>query len=419
MKRLLRPVVRAGRVPAVTHPNRMLVFVAMGIAMLLATSGCSLPIEEDHPATGPRFPIGIVADPAGDYLYVTNSNFDRRYLGANLIAVDVASGRVVDTTNVQIQSFPGDMDLLVDSTGAATTIFIASRDGSVITEIELSRRTDGTPEFRCAMVAPSDGDVPLCAGIGPNVEEPETAGAQPFGLTVRPYDTAGIGHIYVSSFDGTFSVYRLEAGKDTRLAGQTALGGGAYGVAVHPTTGEVYVTTKDSDRFFTVTVDDTGTEVAFSPRAIDIPNTTSGFDFGRGIAFNESGTQAYIAYRTPASLLVLDTSVGTDGRARNIIVDNVPLPTGPAAVTVARTSPAGEELVYVTLFDSDELAVIDPRRLEVVALVTTGDGPFDVTAVEQAGVKKAYVTLFEEDTVSVIDIDPTSVFYHQEIARIP
>ncbi|MFT5433095.1 MAG: YVTN family beta-propeller protein, partial [Myxococcota bacterium] len=280
-------------------------------------------------------------------------------------------------------------------------------------------RSDGVPEFTCALIVPTEGDVPLCGGIGPNSEEPEEAGIQPFGLAVRQSTTARPGHVFASSFDGTFSVYRLDPGADTRLAAQTLVGAGAYGLAIHPTTSEAYITTKNSDRLFAVTVDDTGTDVAFQTRVVNIPNSTNGSDFGRGIAFNDSGTLAFIAYRTPASLLVMDTSVGTDGRAANIVIDNVPLATGPASVAVANSAPGGGELVYVTLFDSDEVAVIDPRRLEVVALIPTGDGPFDITIVQQAGVARAYVTLFEEGAIGVIDIDPTSVFYHQEIARIP
>ena len=81
-------------------------FAAASLAATIAFSACSLPIEEDHPADAPRFPIGIVADPTGDYLYVANSNFDRRYLGGNIVVISTATGKVVDTTNLQIQSFP-------------------------------------------------------------------------------------------------------------------------------------------------------------------------------------------------------------------------------------------------------------------------------------------------------------------------
>ena len=94
-----------------------------------------------------------------------------------------------------------------------------------------------------------------------------------------------------------------------------------------------------------------------------------------------------------------------------------------AGLGVHRLAPTPEffdaQPKYVTLFDADEVAVIDPERLEVVAVIPTGRGPFDITIIDRPGLRRAYVTLFESNAVAVIELDPESVFYHQEIARVP
>ncbi|MFT7624506.1 MAG: DNA-binding beta-propeller fold protein YncE, partial [Myxococcota bacterium] len=210
---------------------------------------------------------------------------------------------------------------------------------------------------------------------------------------------------------------------------QVNLDTGTYGLAVHPVTGAAYTTTKFGIGISKVTVAEapltsTG-EAPTDPlevtaeRTLVVSNSTAGRDFGRGLAFNKDGTLAFAAYRTPPSLLVVDTSVDAAGQEADRLLDMIPLPDGPASVAVGNTGPNGRELVYITLFNADKVAVVDPALADVVALIDVGNAPFDLAIVERDDLKRAYVTLFEENAIGVIELDSTSSFYHQEIARIP
>lgn len=402
--------------------------VSLAMMLSLLASGCSEEFKGvDHPTDDLHFPVSIVADPAGDYIYVVNTNFDLRYFGGNVVAIDTKTGKVVPDSAVQIASFGGEIAVL-ERDGKAHRLYVTARENETLTWIAVTRNADGTPKLFCADNGVDDGRVHTCNGrnvFGGKNEDTNT-GEDPFGVVVQPPTDGQPGHVYTTAFDGTLTAFRLNADGDPEYVKQQELVSGAYDVAIHPLTNVVYSTNKRFARVLTVPADDQPDDSLEEGFRLDlgdistmfVSNPTKGRDFGRSMAFSGDGTLAFVAYRTPPSLLVVDTSLTAAGRPRNQLLDTIPLGDGPAGVTVAKTGPGGAERVYVTLYNADEVAVIDPALREVTAFIRVGDGPFSLEVAATPHGVRGYVTLFEESRIGVLDLDPDSAFYHQEIARI-
>ncbi len=402
-------------------------FRAPILSILIASSSVALlactPYEPDpHPGDALIWPVGVAADPDGRHLYVANSNFDRKYQGGNIVVVDLETHAIVGG-NVQTASYGGDIAVRA-ADGKAVGLYMTTREGNTVTSIKVGRDGD-VPTLSCLDGA-SAGDGHTCANefVFGGEDADKDTGIDPFGVAVSP------DWVFATSFEGKFTV--LSPDEDGRFldSAQVNIDAGAYGLAVHPVTGDAYATTKLGVGITRVRVSNAGPiadgadeEQSFvevtAERVVTVANPTVGRDFGRGLAFNADGTLAFAAFRTPSSLLIVDTAVDEGGQAADRLLDLVPLPSGPASVTVAPSGAQGQELVYVTLFNTDEVAVVDPARSEVIGVIEVGNAPFDITVVHRDGLKRAYVSLFEDNAVGVIELDPTSKFYHQEIARIP
>ena len=404
----------------------------IALAVFVA-GGCEPFTGLDHPTDQLRFPASVVADPAGDYVYVVNTNFDLAFVAGNVVAVDVETHKIVPESSVQVNTFGAEI-AVHEVGGTATGLYVTSREGNTLTWIEVSRDdATGSPRLACSEEGAEEGRQPTCNGgkyVFGGLDEELHTGADPFGVAVVPPAGDQPGWVMTVAFQGTMAVFRIGKGGRPEFKRHVNLTSGSYGVAVHPVTRAVYATSKLANVIFSVDVDEVapapnapeGTEAtveASAKTAVVISNPTTGRDFGRGVAFNEAGTMAFVAYRTPPSLMVVDTTIDDSGVPANRIISAIPLGDGPAAVSVARSGSDGRELVYVTLYNADQVAVIDPSRMEVLELIEVGDGPFDITVIQRDGLKRAYVTLFEDHTLGVIELDPKSPFYHQEIARIP
>lgn len=393
----------------------------LGPLLAFVVLGCANPESKVPPPDVIHFPVGIAADPAGDFVYVVNSNFDLAFATGNVVAIDTRTHRAVSSSAVRIPTFGGQIAALGDPQTGATRLYMTTRDLDALIWARVDRDAAGNPHLVCSEAPPAPGEQATCDGRfvigGPG--EPLSPGNDPFGLAVAPDRK----HLFAASFEGKVAAYTLDATGDPTFGGRADTFSGTYAVAVHPVTGRAYATTKSFNVLFDVkVVDATPPALAqvTATAAVGIQNQIGGRDFGRGIAFNASGTLAFVAYRSPPSLLVVDTALDADGLPRNRILGSVPLGDGPAGVAVAKTGPDGRELVYVTAFTADTMYVVDPLVMDVVAVIDVGDGPFDIAIVDRPGERqRAYITLFEEQRVSVVELDRTSPFYHQEIARVP
>jgi len=279
--------------------------------------------------------------------------------------------------------------------------------------------TTGEPRLTCTEDEPSDYH--LCDGKywRWGEESGTSAGGDPFGLAIVPPTESAPGYLYTGSFEGQLTAFALNDDGSLGFSRQLETVTGLYELAFHPLSQQLYATSKFSNVLMQLDVVDTTEPVQIEKgNDLIITNGNIGVDFGRGMSFNKQGSQAYVAYRSPASLLVVDTALTAAGVPRNQLLGAIPLSDGPAGVTVAPSGPDGRELVYVTLFDSNQVAVIDPTLMAVIDVIDVGDGPFDIAVVQTDDIFRAFVTLFEEGAVAVIELKKNA-FYHQEIARVP
>ena len=192
---------------------------------------------------------------------------------------------------------------------------------------------------------------------------------------------------YITNFnDSTVSV--IDTATNTVIA-TVPVGGGPYGVAVHPEGTFTYVTNSFSD---TVSVIDATTNTVVAT----VPVGTTPF----GVAVHPAGTFVYVANGFSDNVSVIDT-------ATNAVVATVPVGDRPDGVAV---HPAGT-FVYVVNFTS--LSIIRTSDNQVVATVG-GLGNFpEFVAVHPAGTF-VYVVVTNDDVVRVINTTTNSI-----VATVP
>jgi DNA-binding beta-propeller fold protein YncE len=398
------------------------------LILILFTIACDAPPTRFHPAETMHYPVGIAADPAGDFLYLNNTNFDVAFDYGNVIALDLNTHRLVAESAVQVPGFGGELVIHAPD-GQDPRLYLPTRQGDSLVWLKVTRDEESnSPRLSCNDDASLVGlEATVCAGnyllaVADDKDPNAGPGHEPFGAVFHQLTGSDVGHLYVSSFDGELSVFRVDESGQPTLSDSQDLVFGLYDVAVHPQTQHVYATTKSANVLMNMQVSDNGDEEKVGievGNSIVVTNATLGTDFGRGIAFNAAGTRAWVAYRTPPSLLVVDTSLDSDGMPRNRVLDAIAVGNGPADVVVAPSAADGSELVYVSTYNADQIYVIDPHLMIVVDVIDTGNGPFDMTVVKNDDRFRLYVSLFEENAIGVIELDRATGFYHQEVARVP
>ena len=70
-------------------------------------------------------------------------------------------------------------------------------------------------------------------------------------------------------------------------------------------------------------------------------------------------------------------------------------------------------------FSANRIDVVDPAQGIVIASVPTGRGPFGLAFVDNAdlGIRRLYVANFYNHSVGVVELDPTSPYFHTQIAE--
>lgn len=161
-----------------------------------------------------------------------------------------------------------------------------------------------------------------------------------------------------SPHDGSMSTFDLTAA-DGACKTQTT-GDGAEGIAVHPTTGEVWVANRKTN---TVSVVDpkSGKEVATLDTGVDPYR----------VAITPDGAFALVTCTQPGELLAFDC--GKKALVHTVDIggdkhENSPLPAG---ICVQPDS----ALAYLACIRGEFLAVVDLRTWAVVDRITTGQGP--------------------------------------------
>ncbi len=125
---------------------------------------------------------------------------------------------------------------------------------------------------------------------------------------------------------------------------------------------------------------------------------------GRGIAFNDDGTRAYVVNRLPPTMQIVDTSLDDTGFPRNRVVGAIEI-CRDASVVAAGNLGQGDR-VYVSCFSDGEVWALDATDGALLGVIDVGRGPHQSALSVTRG--RLYVANFLEDTIAVIDVMPGS-----------
>jgi DNA-binding beta-propeller fold protein YncE len=437
-----------------------------------------------HPVDRLHYPTTLAADPNGRFLYVVSSNFDVRYRTGAVTAIDLATWELLPQTAIGIGDFGGELTLhAVDADGYRAVGYVASRANRSLNWFTVAGGEDGAdaPTVDCGddPGAAEDGEVRECDAAHtitaaerkrlPRDDEglePEqiaarrdrsvgmSLGLDVYGTTVYPGRDGVSDYLLVTNpRSGNLSLfhiaggYPMKPGASGQAAGDSLEGSrpsapgepvfleqvpvwsGVFGVTVTPDGDRAYATSRFANallpfRLTEIPDPKPGVE-RFWPTvtdlfAVPIPTSAIVGDYGRELVFDAAGTRAFVAYRNPSSVVVIDTTPGADGVRANRFLAAADVGLQPTALAVAPTGPGGADRLYVVCFGAEELWVLDPQTLDLEERIELPGGPFDLVVVADPtdGRLRAYVTMFALDAVAVVDLDPTSPFFHRPLAFI-
>lgn len=415
-------------------------FTVASFATSLATSmsGCSDTLTGDaHPTDRLSFPVGVTADPSGRIVWVVSGNFDLAFRGGAVLAYDVVDNRFVAESAFEVGSFPGPFTLLEDD-GRAIAGYVASRSDNALYSVTFT----GDPEAPTPACADGEvsGGILHCKRSGAidtrtvdndGTRVALTVGDDPYSTAIRRGRAGEEPDLLLVGGMGNGRLAQLslsESGAPT-LVGQLELGKGLFGLVENPATGRVYASSKQTNAVSVLEVsrreraNEPGVLDPVNPwlrlvAAVTIPEPAIVRDRARDLAVSKDGTRLYLTHRTPDSFIVLDIADDGRGNPRNRVLHKIAMCNDPTQMAVHEVN--GRELVYVSCFRDDRVEAIDPISGQIVASIKTGAGPSGLAIIDDPdrGVTRLFVALFTDSALGVIELDPSSPFYHTEIAEI-
>jgi YVTN family beta-propeller protein len=407
---------------------------AIVLAFLAAACSDSTRADRPDPATF-HFPTAVVADPSGNWVFVVSTNFDSLYSGGVVVPIEAATRTVVSEGAVEVGSFAGEFSVYPGSDGRVAGGFLALRDEDAVLPLDLAWTEAGLPRIGCGTA--EDDAFPRCGKDALTVTEllrdavveeerdeyPEAR--DPFAMHVgAPVMYAGPDGVveeprplYVGSLrDGAFLVFTLAADGTPEFKKGLALSAGLHSIVEWPVSARervVVISNRMQPLLHVVRVflHPDGRVDAVIEEPIAFTQLAATGDYYRGMALSVAGPTLYVAFRSPASLAVLD--FGPDGR---------PVPRGLVGLSgkpgyVAVWAPEGrpqDEAVYVSDFGGDAVYVVDPVQMAVTDRIVVGAGPYGLAVAADT----VFVANFEEGAVSVIPLALDDPRRHQEVERL-
>jgi YVTN family beta-propeller protein len=280
-----------------------------------------------------RYPYGVVVDPEGTYIYVTNA-------GSNTVSViDTATNAVKGTVNV------GSAPSGVAVNPMGTKVYVANYNSSSVSVIDTATDTvtatipvESNP---LGVAVSSDGTKVYVTNRGSSsVSVIDTAtdtvtatvpvGSNPWGVAVDPVGT----NVYVANYDSR-SVSVIDT--TTNTVSEVLVGSGPLIVSVNLAGTKVYVTNWGNN---TVSVIDTATKTVTAT----VPVGSNPY----GVVVSHDGSKVYVTNFYSNTISVIDP-------ATNIVTSTVPAVSSPLGIAI---NPAGT-IVYVTNAGNNTVSVIN------------------------------------------------------------
>ncbi len=411
---------------------------AAGLAL---SAGCAAETPEPpHPVDRLSYPVSVTADPDGRVVWVTSGNFDLRFEGGAVLAIDAVTHQFIPSAAFQVGGFPGPFGLLTRGGGDRSAIhgYVASREDDALYHVAIEG-TPAEPTVSCPGGERASSGILICpeAQALDRVEVTDSlgedavlrVGPDPFGVLVRQGRFPGDPDLLLTAamIDGNAATFALADDGTPALVGNLDLADGLYGFAESPVTGRIFASTKNTNllQILQVTPPAEGsTPNPLNPflslvGQVSIPAPV-GTDHGRELAVSHDGQRLYVAYRAPNSVAILGIGQSAQGQPQATVLTKVPTCVRPGGLVVAPPFGPLPELVYVSCFDSERIEVIDPALGQVVDIIRTGDGPFGMSLMdnEALGLRRLYVANFRSQTVGVVELQPDSPYFHVQVAEI-
>jgi DNA-binding beta-propeller fold protein YncE len=395
------------------HMIRIGLAAVLACASLLAacTAQVGLPADDSKVA---RYPIALAASPAGDHLYVLGANFDRSFRSGVLRVVTTQDDTYVPGVQLEVPGFGSSLALQLtgDVTPTVQRIFVTAREDDSLTTVDVT----GPTQLGCGK--PDEN------GRCDSAHRLANADTYPLGndpldahLAVGP-DGRLLMHVVATS-DGKVTILDLSGAATGTTAGvphevdSLNLGAGLSASATSPWTGRTYVSDTRAPSLHVYRMEATG-DAASPLRAVREPSialpSAGVTDFGRDVVLSSDGAKAYVALRSPNSVVVVDIAPTRQGPARNVVVDVLGVGAQPAQLAVAPVGPEGRDLVFVSCYGEDTVWVLDPALRSTVAVIPFDYAPYALTTVNVPGHGwQLYAALFNHHDIAVVPIGPSSV----------
>lgn len=460
---IARPWATAGHRPRSNSPAMDRFRCASAAVAAFALTACTASSDEVQPKEGSIFfPTGLAVSPNDSYLFIASANSDLRYDSGTIEVADVAEVERVVSAWKDSETVPDGCTAATDGSGTLEcppADFLlpnaAVRIGNFAATIAVQDLDVQDSEDRdLRLIVPVRGD-PSVTWIDWDGEALSCSTSQGFELCNDDHRLTRLRNdsdlpaivdepygVYVDSVGEFAMVTHLTTGTVTlvdspadgspvladTLTGLFAANSsglrGATGVAGRQPGDDniVYVQSRSEDRIQMMSVArPAGASPYLIPTGYFFLDAVGGAggggtsDDSRGIAFNATGTRAFMVNRSPPSLQIYDTSPDRDGAPRNQLLGATDICRETSSVVVGDGGPG--ERVFVGCFNDGELYVVDPRAgVDVEAVTVVGSGPFGLALAPTR--QLLFVSNFLENSLAVIDLDPESPTLYRVILRI-
>jgi DNA-binding beta-propeller fold protein YncE len=353
-------------------------------------------------------PVGIAVHPSGRYVYVVNSNFNVEFdvaAGGHLTVIDADT--LVATTDEpwHFGSYGARVSLGGDDPANPDSLAVAVRGTG---DVQVLRVTEDGRRVTCP-----GGEIPDDCSVA--------IGRDPYAVVPVPRQEgtpSSVDSWMVASLDGQVTLVSI-ANDDPRTSTAAGRGiqSGANVLAALPSTGEILMASRFGTRIYTLTWFHTveGEAGGVLPgRSLNLPTPGDRVEM-RDVAFSSDGERAWLTGQSPSALYTIDIRPDGRGLARNTLLSRVDLDGAPADLIAVNEQ--GRDILYVALADDEAIAVIDGATgvtLDRIELTGLAFG----LAWDGVRHQRLYVTLFDSDSVGVIDLNPTSPFFRTVVAVI-
>ncbi len=350
------------------------------LALVASVAACDnnigLPADS---GTGLRYPIALVADPSGKQVFALGANFDRQYRAGRMRTIDTATDRfLVDKQGAaiatEVPSFGGSfaLDPVADPTSTvAFHLLVPSRDDDSLSVLDVGHATPTTMDCNADALTGICGDnhrIAGTTGVFPVGDDPIAVALSdgPDGRRRVHIAAANNGQLSLFDYDPKEQPINL------RALDVVSMPAGLNSIVISPLSQRAYVTTTRAAAIQTYRIDpgpsvDKPWLIAQEPSIVLPASPVT--DYGRGMAFSSDYSRLYVAWRSPASLNILDVVPDASGVPNNRLVDTIVIGNQPSALAVAPTGPGGRDLVYVSCYGDGAIWVVDPVERTSIARI--------------------------------------------------